>query len=90
MKRKIDVVDLRDKLQAVHNSSFSQALLGAIVRLRNAKAIDGEKIGVDPVNGYPFKRWSIVSAERAKMVAGVMGIRMMPESGREKIKERVS
>lgn len=85
--RQVDIVSLRSRLAVKLPSE--KWLKGAIISLKKSGALDGETCGIDPMNGYEYKRWRIVNPEKAKKAIKNMGIRTMPPSGIDRIKKQI-
>jgi hypothetical protein len=84
VNRATDIVSLRRRLCA--NQKLSPLLVGALSVYRKTEAVEGEPSGIDPLNGYPYKRWRVVDEKSAKKAAMNCRLPLMPASGKDKIK----
>lgn len=90
VNRKADIVSLRDKLGAPWWSDLNHLMMYIFNWFSHVGAFQGKEHGIDPATSYPFEQWIITDPVEAKRLSMELFVRMMPESGREKIKERSS
>lgn len=64
--RSVDVMSVRDFIGG--NAKCNHKLAGRFKKLSEGGAVVGSDSGHKDESGYPYKRWSLSSAERAKDV----------------------
>lgn len=86
----VDAVSLREKLGLSNGnvSLLSGLFSGAISPFRKNGIVEGEDAGIDPANGYKFKRWVLTDSRKAAAYAKSTKMKLMPPEGKDAIRER--